>query len=166
MDNREERLWAYIDGQSSEAEREGISVLLTTDDDWRTQYELLLQVHHSIAVAMVPDEPSMRFSKNVMEAIGNERIAPATVRYINPWVIRGLAAVFLFSILTAVGYFFYSMNLVYRSTPFLPAYTYSRLPFQELLNGTSGKIILCLNIVLLLVFLDMTLSSKRNAALK
>ncbi len=99
----EERLWDYIDGQDSPADRSAMEALLAADAAARAQYAELLAVHESLGATGL-EEPSMRFTKNVMEAVARQSISPATGTYINKRVIRIIAAFFLTVIGAVLGY--------------------------------------------------------------
>jgi hypothetical protein len=90
----EDRLWDYIDGRSDAAERKAIEALLASDPALREQYADMRAAHAALAGAGL-EEPSLRFTKNVMEAVAGESIAPATPTYVNKKVIRGIAGALL-----------------------------------------------------------------------
>ena len=64
----EERLWDYIDGLSSPAERSAIEELVAANIEWQQKYRELLGVHQLMNSTEL-EAPSMRFTKNVMEEI-------------------------------------------------------------------------------------------------
>src|SRR5690606_32449733 len=86
----EVRLWEYIDGLSSAEEKSVIEELIENNAQWRVKYKELLEVQQLLQSSEL-EEPSMRFTKNVMEEISKLHIAPATKTYINKNIIRGLA---------------------------------------------------------------------------
>jgi quinol-cytochrome oxidoreductase complex cytochrome b subunit len=92
-----------------------------------------------------PEQPSMRFTKNVMDAVEGARVAPAAKRYVNPWVVKGIAAVFIVSVLVLGIY-------AYNNAANLPVYNYI----------SSAKYIVTANFILLLVLVERWLSSKRR----
>ena len=94
MNYMEDRLWDYIDGRATPAEREAIEALLASDVSLREQYAELLAVNDAMQHAGL-EEPSLRFTKNVMEAVAAQSIAPATPTYVNKKVIRGIAIALL-----------------------------------------------------------------------
>src|SRR5688572_13237592 len=104
----EERLWDYIDGVSTMEEVTVISELVTKDEAWRAKYRELLEVQRLLQSSEL-EEPSLRFTRNVMEEIGKLHIAPATKTYINKNIIRGLAIFFLTLI---VGFLVYGFGQV------------------------------------------------------
>ena len=83
----EDRLWDYIDGLSSPAERSAVETLIAANQEWRRKYRELLDVHQLLAGSEL-EEPSMRFSKNVMEEIARHHVAPATTTYVNKNIIQ------------------------------------------------------------------------------
>ncbi|HTJ11917.1 MAG TPA: hypothetical protein VL547_07825 [Dinghuibacter sp.] len=90
----EDRLWDYIDGRATPAEREEIEALLASDPALREQYAELLSIHAVLQGADI-EEPSLRFTKNVMEAVAGQSVAPATPTYVNKRVIRGITIALL-----------------------------------------------------------------------
>src|SRR5262245_61046718 len=98
--NIEQRLWAYIDGVSSNEENTSIEKMLQSNLEWKSKYHELLEVHQLMNDAEL-EQPSMRFTKNVMEQIAQLHIAPATKNYINKKIIWGIAGFFL----TLIGVF-------------------------------------------------------------
>jgi len=73
----EDRLWDFIDGLSSPAEKSVIETLIAENVEWQRKYKELLNVHQLMAGSEL-EEPSMRFTLNVMEEIARHQVAPAT----------------------------------------------------------------------------------------
>jgi anti-sigma factor RsiW len=94
----EERLWDYIDGFCSDAERNAIGDLIAADPEWQDKYRELLEWQAAMGATEL-DAPSLRFTRNVMEEIARHRVAPATTSYFNRRIIGGIAAFFLLAIL-------------------------------------------------------------------
>ena len=92
--NIEQQLWSYIDGLSSNEERSAIQKLIETNLELKNKYQELSEMHQLLNTAEL-DQPSMRFTKNVMEEIAKLHIAPATKNYINKKIIWGIAAFFI-----------------------------------------------------------------------
>lgn len=89
--DKEQLLWAYIDGTCNPAEKATVEALLATDPEWQAEHALLLAIHRDLPEQLPVAAPSLRFTKNVMEAIGRHRIAPAMKTYINKKVVYGIA---------------------------------------------------------------------------
>ena len=96
MDNQQEmelQLWEYIDGSLLDAERNAVEKLIADNSFWKQRYHELLDLHQSINLIEL-EQPSLRFTKNVMDEIARYQIAPATKKYINNKIIWGIALFF------------------------------------------------------------------------
>ena len=109
-DNMEDRLWNFIDGLSSPAEKTAVEALIADNAEWMRKYKELLDVHQLMSSSPL-DEPSMRFTRNVMEEIARHQVAPATKTYINKNVIRGIGAFFLSMIAGLIVFFIIQVKL-------------------------------------------------------
>jgi len=165
----EERLWDYIDGLSSTAERSVIGQLIADHREWQIKYHELLEVHKAIHGSEL-EAPSLRFTKNVMEDIARFQVAPATNSYINKYIIRGIGAFFLLMIVGFMVYFLGQMHWTGAPSSISPAsglltkYTANvdKLDWSRLLGSTPTTIFLLVNTVLGLVLLDMYLTRKKK----
>src|SRR5689334_2915302 len=102
----EQRLWDYIDGLSSPSEKTVIKQLLEANAEWKAKYHELMEVHQLMQSSEL-EEPSMRFTKNVMDEIARMQIAPATRSYINKNIIRGIG---IFFISVIIGFLIYGFG--------------------------------------------------------
>jgi len=156
----EARLWAYIDGMSEETSL--IEKLVAENKVWREKYAELLEVNQLVS-GLELDQPSMRFTKNVMEEIAKFQIAPAAKEYINKKVIWGLAAFFVTMIVGFVGYGIAQIDWSQAGSSSSPlgvdlgAVDYSKMFNSTLMNG-----FMMMNVVLGLVLLDRYLNLKRK----
>ena len=154
------RLWAYIDGISEEPSV--IENLIAENAAWRSKYAELMEVHQLVQHTTL-DEPSLRFTKNVMEEIARLQITPAAKKYINTKIIWGIAA-FFFTVIS--GFLVYGFSQVEWSGgsssggPLdvdLPA-----IDFNPVFNNSFVNLFLMLNVVLGLFLLDRYLNMKRK----
>lgn len=162
----EERLWDYIDGLSSTAEKSFIEELLATQEAWREKYKELLETHQLMQTAIELDEPSMRFTQNVMEEITRLQIAPATKNYIDKRIIYGIAAFFIVMLGGLLVYTLGSVNWA-ASEPsstgkMINDYT-SKFDWSKMFNNTYTTLFMIVNAVLGLMLLDMYLNKKKKA---
>jgi hypothetical protein len=157
----EERLWEYIDGTCSEKEKTFIEQLVATNMEWKAKYKELLDVHQLMGDLEL-EQPSMRFTQNVMEEIGKLHIAPAAQSYINKKVIWGIGIFFL---LTIVGFLIYGFGQVDWSSrdgnSAIPI-DLSKLDFSVFFNNTYTSVFMMVNVILGLVLLDMYLGKKKK----
>jgi len=158
----EERLWSYIDGASEAEEKLAIEKLLESNVEWQSKYRELLEVHQLLHSTEL-EEPSMRFTRNVMEEIARLHIAPATKNYINKKIIYGIGAFFITMI---VGFMIYGVSQIDwsasgNSNNIIPV-DLSKVNFGVLFNNTYVNMFMMLNVVLGLMFLDRYLSNKKK----
>jgi hypothetical protein len=173
----EDRLWDYIDGLSSPAERSAIEELMTINHEWQEKYRELLNVHQLFEKADL-EEPSMRFTKNVMEEISKYAIAPATRSYVNKNIIRGIGAFFLTLI---AGMLLFCLRQIQWTSPGA-THQPAKDPVATRLDGLSGSLglekinwarflnsswviaFMLIVVVMGWMLLDMYLQQKKNAA--
>ena len=165
MDNQndiEVRLWEYIDGLSSNEEKTVIEKLVSENAEWKAKYHELLEVHQSLNLVEL-EEPSLRFTKNVMEEIAKYQIAPATKTYINSKVIWGIGIFFLTMI---VGFLVYGIGQIDWTTAGDSKSTLgvdlTKIDYSQLFNSNLMNGVMMLNVVLGLVLLDRFLSNKNK----
>lgn len=77
--------------------------LLQTDPEWKSVYLELQDVNTLITKTDLMEEPSMRFTRNVMEEVGKYKVAPATSSYINNKIIFGIAGFFILAIVAILA---------------------------------------------------------------
>jgi hypothetical protein len=157
----EERLWDYIDGTCNAEEKTFIEQLIATNAAWKAKYKELLEVNQLMGDIDL-EEPSMRFTQNVMEEIGKLQIAPAAQSYINKRVIWGIGTFFLLSILGFLIYGFGQIDWSSASGDSKLSIDFSKIDFSVFFNNTYTNAFLMLNVVLGLVMLDMYLGRKKK----
>jgi hypothetical protein len=163
--NIEDRLWDYIDGSSNPDEKSFIDQLIATQEAWRNKYHELLELHHLINISLELDEPSMRFSQNVMEEIAKYQITPATKTYINKKVINSIGIFFLVMITGMLIYGLGQINWTDTGTgsnDLLTKYNPGKIDFNKFFNNTYTTIFMMVNVVMGLMLLDMYLGKKRK----
>lgn len=161
--NMEDRLWEYIDGTASATERSFIDQLVATNQAWKAKYQELLEVHQLMQNHLELDEPSMRFTQNVMESIAREQITPAAQSYINKRVIRGIAAFFFLTMLCFLIYAIGQVNWSSGSSGALSVdFSKVNTGIDKLLSNSYTNIFLMVNTVLGLIVLDMYLGRKKK----
>ena len=90
----EQHIWDYIDGLSTPAEKLMVEQLLKTDQQWIAVYNSLKGFNEMIGSADTIEQPSLRFTKNVMEEVAKYKVAPPTKSYINKKIILGHRRIF------------------------------------------------------------------------
>lgn len=105
----EQYIWDYIDGLSTPEEKQMVEDLLRHDQQWRLMYEELRYVNAQIHSADLVDQPSMRFTKDIMDQVSNLKVAPPAQSYINKKIIYSIAGVFM---LILVGGLIYGISQI------------------------------------------------------
>jgi len=159
--NMDERLWDYIDGQSSIDEKSSIEKLLQNNSEWRLKYHELLEAHKLFQSSEL-EEPSLRFTKNVMEEIAKYHIAPATKTYINKRIIWSIGIFFITLFVAFLVYGFAQMDWNSSRDTNLPV-DFSKVNISKFFSNTYVNIFMMINVVLGLFLLDNYLSNKRKA---
>ncbi len=159
-DEMELRLWAYIDGTSEEPT--AVETLIAEHAEWQAKYAELLGVHQLIEESEL-EEPSLRFTKNVMEEIARLQIAPATKKYINNRIIWGIAAFFITVI---AGFLVYGFSQIKWSAGTnngsALGIDFTAVDYSGVFNNSFVNIFMMLNVVLGLMLLDRYLNMKRK----
>ncbi len=161
----EKLIWEFIDGQCNVDGKDLVSRKLEEDLVWRTKFNELMNIHEMLQKEEL-EMPSLRFTKNVMEEIARFHVAPATEKYINKNVIRGITAFFLAMI---GGLFVYLISQIHWSTNstsiIIPAYSIdaSKLNWSKLLNNSYVNVIIGINIILALILVDKYIHVKKKA---
>jgi hypothetical protein len=161
----EMRLWEYIDGKIDAAEKMQIEELLRTDVRWQTAYKQLLQINKMLQNDLELEEPSMGFTKNVMEGISKLKIAPATKNYINRKIVNGIAAFFVLMIGGLLIYFLTQVNWSSSGeSGFSFSFDISKVDVSKYFNKQAMQIFAMVNAVLALILLDKIFLRKRTSA--
>jgi len=157
--NIDDRLWEFIDGQSSIEERSAIEKLIETNKEWKEKYHELFELHQLVQSSTL-EEPSLRFTKNVMEEIAKFQIAPAAKTYINNKIIWGIG---IFFITLVIGFLIYGFGQVDWSAGDnnLPI-DISKVNYGKFFNNTYVNVFMMINVVLGLMLLDRYLAAKKK----
>jgi hypothetical protein len=160
--NIEEKLWDYIDGTMEQREQEFIEQLLQNNNEWRTKYAELMEVHQLMQDNVDLEHPSLRFTQNVMEEILRLYITPATRNYINKNVIWGIGIFFLTTIVGLIVYTFGQIDWSQPDSGGMMPNMQVNMNWSQIFNSTYMNVFIMVNIVLGLMLLDMYLTKKKN----
>ena len=115
MNTIEQQLWDYIDGNLDATEAKSIEKKINTNAEIKLQYEELLSLNLAFGKIEM-DEPSMSFTRNVMESIALSPAPVALKTKVNTRIIYGIGAFFFLSL---VALFCYALfNIDFKSTDF------------------------------------------------
>ena len=157
MNTIEEQLWNYIDGNCTPEEQAEITVKLTVDHHYYTTYQELLKVNDELN-KLDFEEPSMSFTRNVMEKVNLELKPVALKTKVDNRIIYSIGGFFTLALVSIFVYALATSNFDYKLD--LPKMSYSFEP-GKYINHTSLQIFLLFDVVLALIYLDGVLR-KRN----
>jgi hypothetical protein len=158
--NIEQQLWEYIDGISSDEKRTTIEKMLQSNLEWKNKYHELLELQQLLNTTEL-EQPSMRFTKNVMEKIAQYHIAPAAKSYINKKIIWGIAGFFLTLIGAFLIYGFAQIDWNFQDNS-KPLIDFSTFDMGKVFNNNFVNVFMMINVLLGLVLLDRVLANKRK----
>lgn len=158
----EETLWNYIDGSMEENEQTFVEELLQTNNEWRSKYAELMEMHQLMQDDIDLEQPSLRFTQNVMEEISKLYITPATRNYINKNVIWGIGIFFLTTIFGLLIYGLGQIDWTQPSSGAVPDMQVPPVDWSKIFSGTYMNVFIMVNIVLGLMLLDMYLGEKKK----
>lgn len=156
MNAIEQQLWDYIDGNLHEAAKKAVEEKIESDSEIKSQYEDLLKLN-SVFAGLDLDEPSMSFTRNVMESVASVPAPVALKTQVDKRIIYSIGGFFVVSLLALFGYVLYNSNI---SLP--------KFDFDANLNFNLDKYItptvlysfLFVDLVIGLVFLDQFLRKR------
>lgn len=149
-------IWRFIDSDCTDAEKQYVLQQLATQSDWKNCYESLLELNNTIAGNIIPETPGLHFSENVIDKITSISTTPVYKQYINKWVIKGIAAFFIFSLGAILAYTVLHTDFSRSSGSF----DYSRF-----LDAGYINTFIFVNIIIGLLFVD-TLFRRRKVAIR
>jgi hypothetical protein len=97
MNNTEERIWNYIDGNCTLEEQQAIGLLIEQSEAWRSKYKELLLFNAGMQHLEL-EEPPMAFTYKVMETLRKQEAQQPLKAAINPKIIKLLAGLFILCI--------------------------------------------------------------------
>jgi hypothetical protein len=160
--NIEEKLWNYIDGTMEKTEVDFIEELLRSNQESKSKYAELMEVHQLMQDSIDLEHPSLRFTQNVMEEISKLYITPATRNYINKNVIWGIGIFFLTTIIGLLAYGIGQIDWSRPESENMSQFNLDKVNWMQMFSGTYVNAFIMVNIVLGLMLLDMYLTRKKN----
>ncbi len=158
----DEMIWNYIDGTAAADDVVVTEKMIAADATWRSKYQELKEVHQLLQTELELEQPSLRFSKNVMEQIQGLTPAPATNQYVNKTIIRSIAFFFIISIVSFLIYGFTLIDWSPASTT--TTYKIPTVDYTAMFSSTWINVVLMITVVLGLMLMDGYLRRKRKTA--
>jgi hypothetical protein len=160
MKTIEEEIWAYIDGTCNPREKDSIAIKIASDNNYAVTYKELLKLNE-LMLSNDLEEPSMSFSRNVMEAVALE-VAPKKLKTkVDNRIILGIGAFFSLSILSLLVYAIAVSDI--STSDFQMPRLDVNINFSQYLTPGLMKIFLFFDLMLALVYFDRLLRRKNTA---
>lgn len=156
----EQRIWDYLDGTASPQERELTERLIQSDPVYKQLYEECSSFNQLVS-AIDLDEPSMGFSRNVLEKINLEPVPLKSL--IDKRIIFGITGFFLLTISALLGVLFYQIDWSQSSGFKMPEYNMPLFDAAKYLNSSFINIFFFVDIIIGLYLLDGFLRKRLNS---
>ncbi|WP_293311644.1 anti-sigma factor family protein [Pedobacter sp. UBA5917] len=156
MNAIEQQLWDYIDGNLDGSAQKAIEEKIASDPEIKSQYEGLLKLN-SVFSELDLDEPSMSFTRNVMESVALEPTPIALKTRVDKKIIYGIGGFFVISLLALFGYVLYNSNI---SLPKFDLDANLNFNLDKYITPTVLYSFLFVDLAIGLVFLDQFLRKK------
>ena len=165
MNEIEEKIWDFIDGNLSTAERQEIKVLIDSNEIYQQKYRDFLAFSQSLET-MSLDEPSMAFSRNVMRKVQLIHVPLSEKARVNVRIIQFIGGFFVLSLALILAFTFSQINWSEKSSFVNPI----NLNFANLILSSTSKsnfiqFFLVIDLLIALLFFDKLLRLKRKAIL-
>lgn len=149
----EQRIWDYLDGTDTLQQRELTEQLIKSDPLYRQVYDECKSFNNLLSAAD-QDEPSMGFTRNVMEKINQEPAHASLKSLIDKRIIFGITAFFIFTITALLGVLFYQIDWSQATGFKMPEFTLPAMDTSKYLNSTYINIFLFIDIIIGLYLID------------
>jgi len=160
MNTIEEQLWNYIDGNCTAVEKAEIEAKLAVDLQYQKVYEDLIAVNNELK-QMDLEEPSLSFTRNVMEKVNLELRPVALKTKIDKRIIYTIAGFFITSIL---GIFAYAIVISDSNFSFeMPKMNFDT---DKIINPVTIQLFVFIDVALALIYLDSYLRKGKMKAQK
>ncbi|WP_316795999.1 hypothetical protein [Pedobacter agri] len=156
MNTIEQQLWNYIDGNLDATEVKAIEEKINSDVEIKLQYEELMNLNLAFGKIEL-DEPSMSFTRNVMESVALQPAPVALKTKLNTNIIYGIGGFFIISLLALFGYAIF--NIDFKTADF-DLKLNADFNLDKYITPTMLYIFLFADLVIGLVFLDYLLRKK------
>jgi anti-sigma factor RsiW len=155
MKSIEEQIWEYIDGELDAKDREAVAAKIASDPVFASVYVEMLELHQLMAATEL-EEPSMSFTRNIMDKVNLEMPPVSLKTKVDKRIIYGLAAIFLLA-MVAVSWFAIANSSF--SGMQLPTFHFT-MNLEQFISPISLQIFLFIDILLALLYLDRLYRSK------
>jgi hypothetical protein len=159
MKTIDEEIWNYIDGSCDATDSQRITAKIATDERYASSYQELMKLN-AMMEADELEQPSMSFSRNVMEAVALEIAPKQLTTKVNNKIIYSIAAFFILSIAAIFVYVLANSSLDATELK-VPTLTF-KFDLSQMLSPLYMKIFLMFDLALALLYLDRLIRRKMH----
>jgi len=156
MNAIEQQLWDYIDGNLDANQSKAIEQKINSDTEIKNQYEELLRLNLAFGNLEL-DEPSMSFTRNVMESVALEPAPVALKTKVNTSIVYGIGGFFMLTLLALLGFVLYKTDFKSSDFNWQPDADFK---LDKYITPTILYTFLFADLVLGLVFIDYLFRKK------
>ena len=156
MNTIEQQLWDYIDGNLDETQAKAIEQRIESNVEIKAQYEEFLNLNLAFDQLEL-DEPSMSFTRNVMESVALEPAPVALKTKVNSAIVYSIGGFFLLSLSAILGFVLYQADISFKNFGFGTTFNFN---IDQYFTPTLLYAFLFADLVIGLVFLDYFLRKK------
>jgi hypothetical protein len=154
-------LWDWIDGLCTADEAAAVQELVATQPEWKEKHREFMAIHQSLKSDIELMQPSMRFTKNVMEQIAAISIKTTTRSYLNNKIVYGIGGLFVAMLSAVILYAIAMVDWAAGGSSFkMPSSQIDTINWGGLLQGPAGTAAVIIFSVLTMAFLDQYLRPK------
>jgi anti-sigma factor RsiW len=162
---REESIQAYLDGMCTNEAASEIERRIAGDKEWKKSFEEFSELHRMLQSDTGLMEPSMRFTKNVMEGISGMQVAKPASKYLNPWINRFFAGILIVFLGISLAYALMATDWSSENVNIplkLPEVTNPLTSIDSYFGSGATLLFFAANMVLGMVLLDYRLRQKKQ----
>ena len=157
----EQKVWDYLDGLGNTEERIEMERLIQSDPDYQAAHESLSEINNSL-VNMDTEQPSLAFTRNVMDQLKGEPVPGSVKSLVDKRIISGLFFFFLTSIVILLAILL--IQIEWGQSSQINNYSF-QLPvvnFSSFINDWTIKGFYFVDAVIILYFFDHFLRRKNK----
>jgi hypothetical protein len=165
MNDIEEKIWDFIDGNLSAAENKKIKLLIDSNNEYQQKYqEIFALVQNLESISL--DEPSMSFSYNVMEKVKLINLPLSDKARVDTRLIKFISGFFILSIVLILVYTFKNTNWSDKSNFENPlSLRFSNLSISANLKSTFIQLFSMIDVLIALLFIDKFIRHKKSMSI-
>ncbi|NEU09281.1 hypothetical protein GZH53_13230 [Flavihumibacter sp. R14] len=155
----EQQVWDYLDGTCNGQEHKKIGHLIETDEAYRTTYSELKSLHLDLS-GIELDEPSMGFTRNVMDKVAASPMPGSIRSSVDKRIIYSIAAFFAVALLVLLTAIFSQVEWTQAAGTALPEYEIPKVDYLSFMDDAFLRVFLFADLILGLYFFDSVIRKR------